>query len=54
MPDENAPDDGLNIYEEMHYSLREIVDKIGAEISHHFSQLFTVVRIRDAYFSVQF
>jgi hypothetical protein len=39
MPGENASDAGLNAQEEMHHSLREILDKIGVEISDRFSQL---------------
>jgi hypothetical protein len=39
MPSENASDGGLSTQEEMHSSLREILDKIGVEISHRFSQL---------------
>jgi hypothetical protein len=39
MPGENASDAGLSTQEEMHCSLREILDKIGVEISVRFSQL---------------
>jgi hypothetical protein len=39
MPGENASDAGLSTQEEMHHSLREILDKIRVEISDHFSQL---------------
>jgi hypothetical protein len=39
MPGENASDAGLGTQEEMHHSLREIMDKIGVEIFYHFLQL---------------
>jgi hypothetical protein len=38
MPGENASDAGLSTQEEMYHSLREILDKIGDEISDRFSQ----------------
>jgi hypothetical protein len=37
MTDENVSDAGLNTPEEMHCFLREILDKIGVEISDRFS-----------------
>jgi hypothetical protein len=39
MPGENTSDAGLSIQEEMNRSLREILGKIGVEISGRFSQL---------------
>jgi hypothetical protein len=36
MPSENASDAGLSTQEEMYRSLREILDKIGVEISYLF------------------
>jgi hypothetical protein len=36
MPGENASDAGLSTQEEMHRSLREILDKIGVEINDRF------------------
>jgi hypothetical protein len=39
MPGENASDAGVSTQEEMHLALREILDKIGVEISDRFSQL---------------
>jgi hypothetical protein len=38
MPGENVSDAGLGTQEEMHRSLREILDKIGVEISDRLSQ----------------
>lgn len=39
MPDGNASDAGWNTMEEMHRSLREILVKIGIDISGRFLQL---------------
>jgi hypothetical protein len=39
MPDENACDAELNTRKEMHRSLKELLDKIGVEISDSFSHL---------------
>jgi hypothetical protein len=39
MPDENASGIGLSTQEEMHHSPRIFLDKIGVEISDHFSQM---------------
>jgi hypothetical protein len=39
MPGENVCDAGLNMREEMHRCLREILDKTGFEISEHFLKL---------------
>jgi hypothetical protein len=38
MSDENASVAGLSTQEEMHHSPRKFLDKIGVEISGHFSQ----------------